>query len=1414
MDKEHRIQPNYLFEVSWEVCNKVGGIHTVISTKSPTLGSEYGNNYILIGPDVWREESEHPEFEEDPGLLISWKQKAQSEGLNVKIGRWKITGRPLVFLIDFTTFFGRKDEIFSKLWESYKLDSITGQWDYIEPTLFGYVSGMVIESYVKYHLTFNDKAVAQFHEWMTGSGLLYLKKNAPQVGTVFTTHATVIGRSIAGNHQPLYSKMQEYNGDVKATEFQVVSKQSMEKICAKNADAFTTVSDLTSKECRQFLQKDVDIVTPNGFEDGFVPEKKDFDLKRTKAREALLKVASALTGEEMAQDAFIVANSGRYEFKNKGIDLFIDALGDMNNGNGINKQVVAFILIPANHYGPRKDLAEKLNNKDAQLSGEKFLTHNLHYAEHDPILNRIKAANLRNESGDKVKMIFVPSYLNGSDGIFNIPYYDLLIGMDLTVFPSYYEPWGYTPLESLAFYIPTITTTLTGFGLWVKDEFKEPDHGIFVLNRNDFNDSEVVDGIAASITEMVKLNAEDMAKARQKAFDISRIALWKNLIDYYKETFHIALEKVEKRSDTFKEVERVEHLPELDYTPGREPQWKKVIVQQNIPKRLKALEELSRNLWWSWNPDAIDLFKSIDEELWQECDENPIEFLDNIPFKRFMRLERDETFITKLDNVYKVFREYIDSAKKDGPAVAYFSMEFGLHSSLKIYSGGLGLLAGDYLKEASDYNYQLVGVGLLYRFGYFKQTLSASGEQISVPEPVSFSKIPAFPVQDEQGNWKTISIVFPGRNIKARIWQVNVGRIKLYLLDTDFEENSDADRSITHQLYGGDIENRLKQELLLGIGGIRALRSLCENIDLYHCNEGHAAFIGLERLREYIQTDNMTFPEALEIVRSSTLFTTHTPVPAGHDYFNEDMLRAYMAHYPSRLKINWNQLMNLGKMHINQPGEKFSMSCLAVNLSQEVNGVSKLHGSVSQAMFSDMWKGFLPEETPIGFVTNGVHLPTWISERWRELYIKHFGKDFITKQEDREMWAKIKNVESQEIWKIRNAGRKDLIDFLKVKMIENSAKANQNPKLLVEVKEKLNPDTLTIGFARRFATYKRAHLLFYDLERLAEIVNDPDKPVQFLFAGKAHPRDKAGQDLIKMIIEVSRQERFIGKILFVENYDISLAKKLLHGVDIWLNTPTRPQEASGTSGEKAVMNGVLHFSVLDGWWAEGYKKGAGWALQEERVFDNQEYQDQLDAETIYSLLENEIVPMYYKRNAKAIPDVWIDTIKKSISEVAPEFTMNRMLRDYIHRFYSPLYNRTKKLRENDFEMASHIAAWKHKVLNVWNEIEVLDISYSDINRQSISIGNVYTTEVILDIKTLQPNEVEVEFVVGDQDPETGLMTIISKQAYEIEKSEGSKVWYSLKTKPTQPGIFDYGIRIFPKSPLLRRPQDLNLVRWI
>ncbi|MCK4853315.1 MAG: alpha-glucan family phosphorylase, partial [Bacteroidales bacterium] len=1015
------LSPDYLFEVSWEVCNKVGGIHTVISTKAKSLQADLQNRHILIGPDVWRDSGENPEFEEDKMLFNAWKQQALGDGIRIKVGRWKIAGRPIAIILDFTTFMARKDEIFSNLWEGFQLDSISGQWDYIEPCLFGYAAGKVIESFTQFYLNTRTRVVAQFHEWMTGAGLLYLNEHCPQIATAFTTHATVIGRSIAGNQLPLYGRLEEYDGDDKSNDFNVVSKQSLEKIAATNADAFTTVSKLTSRECAQFLKNEVDVVTPNGFEDSFVPAEEDFKGKRDKARELLVDVAGLVSGQAVDKDALLIATSGRYEFRNKGLDVFVDALAKINHSDRMNREIIAFILIPAHHYGPRKDLVEALKVKKP-LDHQEIccLTHHLHNPEYDPILNKIRENNLANAEGNKVKIVFVPSYLHGNDGIFNLPYYDLLIGFDLTVFASYYEPWGYTPLESLAFSIPSVTTTLAGFGLWVREEYGETEHGIAVVDRDDDNYTETVDGIAEAILTTAGLEQAAYEKARKEAWDISRIALWENLVEYYWQAYGIALDKARRRTNLFFDKERPEYISEK--ITAEKPDWKMFEVQENIPEGLKALEEIAMNLYWSWDQEATAFFRSIDPELWEETNHNPILAARNIPLSRFKELEEDKDFIREMNRIHKKCQTYIEK-KKDavGPKVAYFSMEYGIHDSLKIYSGGLGLLAGDYLKEASDYNRNIVGVGLLYRYGYFTQIVSTRGEQIVANMQQDFSKIPARQVRDEHGRWKTISIQMPGRTMKARIWRVDVGRVELYLLDTDFEENIEQDRNVTHHLYGGDTENRFKQELLLGVGGIRLLQTMGIEPDLYHCNEGHAAFIGLERLRTLISEQNLSFPEALELVRTSALYTTHTPVPAGHDSFEEGLVRMYMSHYPDRLNISWEQFIGLGRLRPEDNHEPFSMSYLAINLSQEVNGVSRLHGKVTQHMFSELWKGYNPDELHIGYVTNGVHFPTWTAPEWLDLYRKNFGDDFLENQSDLNRWQKIYDVDDKEIWDLRNS---------------------------------------------------------------------------------------------------------------------------------------------------------------------------------------------------------------------------------------------------------------------------------------------------------------------------------------------------------------------------------------------------------
>jgi glycogen phosphorylase/synthase len=1402
----------FVFETSWEVCNKVGGIHTVISTKALNIVEELGDNYVLIGPDVWREDVTNPEFIPDETLFTEWKGRALSEGLKVKTGRWKIAGTPIVFLIDFTPYFGQQDEIFAKLWETYKLDSITGQWDYVEPALFGYAAGKVIESFTSfYHEHLN--IVAQFHEWMTGTGILYLKKFAPWVATAFTTHATVLGRCIAGNNRPLYGSMNDYVPAQIAREFNVVAKQSLEKISAAEADVFTTVSELTSRECSHFLGKDVDIVTPNGFEDSFVPPPEKFDELRSTARSKLKSVAEAVLGYSLSDNCAFIVNSGRYEFRNKGVDIFIDALGDLSRKDDIARECVAYILMPAYHKGPRQDIIDILNNNGQLNGGDRYLTHSLHYPSTDPVLQKIAANNLLNDEKSKVKIIFVPSYLNGYDGIFNIPYFDLLIGFDLSVFPSYYEPWGYTPLESLMFSIPTVTTSLSGFGLWVRKYFQEPGNGIAVIERTDDNEARVIADIRDFMAMFIGLNASDTAEARAKAHAISRIAMWDSLVEHYSEAYRKALAASSERREEPREFVRFVETAEVSVRkPHQVPVWKDIYVQSDVPLKLAGLKELADNLWWSWNSEAEALFRRMDPSLWEDVKHNPKLLLEKIDYKRLLVLEDDDDFVVDLKRIHRLFWDYMNRPDEPGkPSVAYFSMEFGIHPCLKIYSGGLGILAGDYLKEASDSNLNITGIGLLYRYGYFRQQVGPKGEQLAIYEAEDFSRLPINPVKNSDGNQLHIRLGWPGRPVKIRVWEAMVGKVRLLLLDTDFDDNLPEDRAVTHHLYGGDNENRLKQELILGIGGIRTLNALGLNPDIYHSNEGHSAFISFERLRTLIEEHHLTFNQAIEAVRSSTLFTTHTPVPAGHDAFDEDLLRKYISHYHARLSITWDQLISLGRCE-GDPDRKFNMSYLAARMSQEMNGVSKLHGEVSQSMFNKLWPGYLRDELFIGYVTNGVHHPTWTAPEWQELFREITGSSNFD-QTDRSLWERLYTVDDKRIYEIKKSLKKKLFNNIRKRLQSEMMDKHVSPRTLLNISSHLDEKVLTIGFARRFATYKRAALLFRDLDRLARIVNNPEKPVQFIYAGKAHPYDGGGQDLIKRIFEISQMPQFTGKVIFLENYDIELAKYLVRGVDIWLNTPTRTLEASGTSGEKGVMNGTIHFSVLDGWWVEGYRAYAGWALPKRRTFANLDLQDDIDAETIYNMLEYEIVPAFYSFNDQGVPLEWISLIKNTIVKIAPEFTMKRMIDDYYKRYYSKLFVRNKSLVENNFEKAKKMAAWKKTMLEEWDNIEVLNYSFERAKDNVYRSGHDYRAEIALDVKKIPKENVGVEFIITHMGKH-GEHEFVASEEFKLVSCKSGKCLYRASLVPERAGSFFYGIRIYPKHKELPHKQDFYLLRWI
>ena len=847
-----------------------------------------------------------------------------------------------------------------------------------------------------------------------------------------------------------------------------------------------------------------------------------------------------------------------------------------------------------------------------------------------------------------------------------------------------------------------------------------------------------------------------------------------------------------------------------DYTNA--PQWKAFNIKSSLPEQLECLNELAHNMWWAWNYEARNLFKSLDEELYEQVGHNPVLLLDRLGYDRKEAIVKDKAIMKKVKDVYAKFRKYMD-VKPDSsrPSVAYFCMEYGLNQVLKIYSGGLGMLAGDYVKEASDSNVDMCAIGFLYRYGYFTQSLSMDGQQIAKYDAQDFNSLPIERVLDENGNQVVIDVPYMNYQVHALVWVVNVGRVKLYLLDTDNDMNSEFDKPITHSLYGGDWENRLKQEILLGMGGVLMLKKLGIKKQLFHCNEGHAALCNLQRLVDYVD-GGMNFNEALELVRASSLYTVHTPVPAGHDYFDEGLFGKFMGGYPARLGISWDDFIGMGRENPDDHNERFCMSIFACNTCQEVNGVSKLHGWVSQKMFAPIWKGYFPEENHVGYVTNGVHFPTWCATEWRKVYDKYFDPSFMSDQSNESIWHAIYNVPDDEIWKTRMALKDKLIKYIRDKFTKQWLRNQGDPARVLSLLERINPNALMIGFCRRFATYKRAHLLFTDLDRLSKIVNDPEHPVLFFFSGKAHPADGAGQGLIKKIYEISQRPEFLGKIIFLEDYDMQLARRLVSGVDIWMNTPTRPLEASGTSGEKAEMNGVVNLSVLDGWWVEGYRENAGWALPQERTYQNQGYQDSLDAATIYSLLEHEIVPLYYAKNKKGYSENWIKVIKNSIATIAPHYTMKRQLDDYYTKFYANEAERSAKLQANDNRLAKEIAQWKENVAERWDSIRVVKKDEAQLFN-ACQTGKKYKLTYVIDEQGLN-DAIGLELVILKPDTDTSDRRVFRVDEFKMVGHKGNNYTFELEETPELAGSFKTCVRMFPKNANLPHREDFCYVKWL
>ena len=841
----------------------------------------------------------------------------------------------------------------------------------------------------------------------------------------------------------------------------------------------------------------------------------------------------------------------------------------------------------------------------------------------------------------------------------------------------------------------------------------------------------------------------------------------------------------------------------------------RVAVFPTLPESIQRLEELAYNLWWSWKHEAQALWRDIDPELWETVYHNPIKFLRDVAQEKLEAAANDAAYQQKYEQVFAKFDHYMTCEdtwfkrtypehERDGMQIAYFSAEFGLHESLPIYSGGLGILSGDHCKAASDLGLPFIGVGFLYPQGYFQQQLNADGWQDAVYNKLDLNEVPARAALDENGQPIMVQVELPGRTVSAQVWVIQVGRIQLLMMDTDVDPNAPSDRELAARLYGGDDEMRISQEIILGIGGVRALRKIGYQPTVWHMNEGHSAFMGLERVRQLVNERGLSFAEAVEGVRASNVFTTHTPVAAGHDAFLFELVERYFYNYWPQLHIGRDDFLNLAR-HDSPWGQRFSMTVLAMRLSGQANGVSELHGQVSRNMWNDLWPGTLVDEVPISHITNGIHFQTWISPTIQALFDKYLPDTWRDNMDCPEIWAKARHIPDAQLAQVRQEMKQQLIDFIRQRVSDQYHRQGRGPLAVRRAEKLFDSNTLTIGFARRFATYKRATLIFRDKERLKRILNDPDRPVQLVFSGKAHPKDEPGKDLIRQIVQISKEPGFEGKVIMLEDYDMNVSRHMLAGVDIWLNNPRRPKEASGTSGEKAAMNGAPNFSVLDGWWREGWDGKNGWAIGEERSYHNHEQQDTADVLSLYTTLEEKIIPLYYSQRQSD----WQTIVKESIATITPQFNMQRMVKDYTNQLYISAQKASTKLVVNHYSLAHQLAAWKQHLRRQWHRVR-LDGKAADAKQ--INVGQPISLVADLHLGELSLQDVRVEIVAGTE--ENGQLRHPTYYPMKQTASyDGNVHRYEGTFTPTQSGRQAYGIRVLPTHEQLIHPQEMGHVCW-
>ncbi len=1419
---EHRT----LFEISWEVCNMVGGIHTVLVTKLNKIRERYGDNYVLLGPDISRIVEGPPVFREElwaPRLLDSLLQT----DVHVRMGRWLVPGEPRTLLVNYSDLYEKKDQILARYWEKYQLDSLFGEWDYYDPMLFAQAAGIVVERYyLDFLLPERRKVVVQCHEWMAAGAILHLRDRVPEVGTVFTTHATTLGRSLAANREDpnMYRDLPSVDPTALASELGVVAKHSMEVVAARTADVFTTVSEITARECEYLLGKKPDLLLLNALGDAFPPQTYSSTEAQKHSRERLLQLAHLTTGTDYDPDnTVLVLSSGRYEYTNKGLDVYLRALAQLRDQGAADAnapRVVAFAACPAGHTGPKPGiLAAARGEAEAGADGPDTLTHDLRDPDHDPIQNALRHLNLNNSPEQRVHVIQVPIYLDGSDALIPETYYELLAGFDLTVFASFYEPWGYTPLESAGFGVPTVTSDLAGFGLWTAPRGDWKQTGCVVLARDGRAADAVVEELQGCLVEFTAMDVAQRAELDDAARANAGDAHWAQFIGAYYEAHDRALAEAGGRGDAmprsrFIELAQRRVVTETPQGDAVTAHLRYFQVHNELPETLAPLRELASNYWWNWHPEARALFSHLDPELWERVDAAPLAFLEQISQEHLSKAAASHHFRQELANVHAAFAA--DTRPQEPIRIAYFCMEFGLAAYAHIYAGGLGILAGDHLKTSSDLKLPLCAIGLAYRDGYFRQLIAPDGQQQALADHNDFDAIGASLVTIGDGTPLVVTVPFPGRQVRAFVYQLRVGGIDLYLLDTDHAANQAQDRKITSRLYGGGSRGRLEQELILGVGGGMVLRDLELSPDVYHLNEGHSAFLILARMVHLMSTQGLDFEEALDFVRHTTIFTTHTPVPAGHDRFDESLILPYLAPFEEALRVDWQTLMRIGQGHSGGAGHAFGTTQLALHGSLRVNGVSKIHGAVTREMFQDEFPGYHLAEIPIGSITNGVHVATWVAPELQKLYQQHVDEDWPKRLDDQQVWGRVHEIDDCLLWDVHSKERESLLQWVSERLQQNWERRRESPSLIAGAQETLRQDPLVIGFARRVAPYKRAELVFSDVDRLAQILANQERPTVLLFAGKAHPADGLGAEILQRIVQLSRDPRLAAHIIVLENYDINVAKRLVAGCDIWLNTPTRPLEASGTSGMKAGMNGCLNLSVADGWWAEAYNGKNGWVIGAAGASESSELQNSYDGGVLLDLLEHEVLPAFADRDARGVPTRWVAMMKASIATCIPQFSSHRMVKDYLHRCYDPARADAHALRGDAYRGLRALRDLKRRLAENWENVKFGDVLIEGLESGQVSVSKSTNVRVELQHPGLEANELEVQVVMAHGTANGTLEDFNTKAMKKVEEVSSHASRWEVDLQWHHTGPHAIGLRVVPRE--LNAQGDvylnLDLVRWL